>query len=345
MNWSNDWGIPCLLLALPTLLFLRARWHYSQIPVLLPSEPGAPLPDCRVVIPARDEDAVIARAVASFSKDTVIVVDDASTDKTAEVARQAGAGVISAPPPSRGAFGKPNACQAGAQVLESKWILFADADTAYSPGLLTAVVQAAEGSKIDFLSIHVPVYGVLGPYAEALYYSAVSPLARPLAAFRGKCVLVRREPYEFVGGHGSVLRYFTEDAHLAASAQRHRMRFGTVRAGRLAEGHFHRDGIAAGIKRQMFRALDASPMLLLATLLHATAAALWLPCVVSLWWQGFQWWATAALLLPWLWMAGWYRGAALLLAPFSFYAVLPMVWAPVLPLLTGKVPQWKGRIR
>ena len=50
-----------------------------------------------VIIPARNEEAVIARAVRSLPPDTVIVVDDHSEDRTAEAARQAGAGVLPAP--------------------------------------------------------------------------------------------------------------------------------------------------------------------------------------------------------------------------------------------------------
>ena len=40
-----------------------------------------------VVIPARNEEGLIGNAVSSLPPDTVIVVDDFSADKTAEVAR------------------------------------------------------------------------------------------------------------------------------------------------------------------------------------------------------------------------------------------------------------------
>ena len=184
---------------------------------------------------------------------------------------------------------------------------------------------------------------LIGPYAEALFYAAVDPRSRPKAAFRGQCLLVRREPYNFTGGHGSVLRYFTEDVHVAASAERHRMRFGHVRSGKLARARFHVDGVHAGLRRQSFRALDAGPMVLAMTLLTATSAALWLPCALYLWFAGYSPLAFGAVLLPWMWLVGWYRNASLLLAPFMIYATLPTLWLSVFPVLTGKVPEWKGR--
>src|SRR5258708_12962388 len=89
-----------------------------------------------VIIPARNEEKIIARAVKSLPPDSVIVVDDASSDKTAEIARQAGAGVVKAPKISGGMVGKASACAEGARLLSSRWIVFADAHTWYKPAFL-----------------------------------------------------------------------------------------------------------------------------------------------------------------------------------------------------------------
>ena len=64
------------------LLFLRAWFNLRAIPVLQPPQ-GMRAADCMVVIPARDEEDVIGRAVRSLPHDTVIVVDDGSSDATA----------------------------------------------------------------------------------------------------------------------------------------------------------------------------------------------------------------------------------------------------------------------
>src|SRR5258708_30132069 len=122
-----------------------------------------------VVIPARNEQGNIGPAVRSLPTDSVIVVDDLSEDKTADEARQAGAGVLSAPKPAEGAVGKSNACMEGARVLTSRWVLFADADTRFQPGAVNALVGAAEVNKIDFLSVY------LKPEFKTLWESAVAP--------------------------------------------------------------------------------------------------------------------------------------------------------------------------
>jgi len=70
-------------------IFVKSRVSYLRIPKLHAVARDGKPPDCMVVIPARNEEKVIARAVKSFPHDTVIVVDDHSEDGTAEVARQA----------------------------------------------------------------------------------------------------------------------------------------------------------------------------------------------------------------------------------------------------------------
>jgi hypothetical protein len=348
MEISYPWGIPCLLLVIPTWLFVLARLRYTQIPALTPKPATSEHADCMVIIPARNEEKLIASAVSSFPKDSVIVVDDGSTDKTAQHAQASGAGVLPAPPIPGRAFGKPNACQAGASLLQSKWILFADADTSYAPGFLETVTAAAEGSKMDFISVHLPLepsFGaeLAGPYALALYYASVSPRNRPLAAFRGQCILARRAAYEFVGGHKALLGHFADATRLASAAQRHRMRFGTVRAGRLGRARFHQDDVIGGLRREMFRALDAGPAVMFWTLFTATSAALWLPCAIWLWMLDQHALALAVLPLAWLWLAGWYHDWKLIFAPLAIYIMLPILWVISLPVLTGNVPKWKGR--
>jgi cellulose synthase/poly-beta-1,6-N-acetylglucosamine synthase-like glycosyltransferase len=76
---------------------LRARRNFQALPLIPALPAGDPPPDCMVVIPARNEEPRIARAVGSLPHDTVIVVDDHSEDGTAAAARKAGAGVLPAP--------------------------------------------------------------------------------------------------------------------------------------------------------------------------------------------------------------------------------------------------------
>jgi glycosyltransferase involved in cell wall biosynthesis len=302
-----------------------------------------------VVIPARNEAGRIARAVKSFPHDTVIVVDDDSQDQTAAEAREAGAGVLKAPPLPQGAFGKSHACQAAAGALTSRWMLFADADTWYEPEFLNRVVASAESGGLDFLSVQPTlqpesfVENLLAPYAAALFFCAVNPKARPSAAFNGQCILARREAYWFIGGHAVLRKHLADDLHWALRAERHRMRFAVARAGPLGHTRFHPGGIREGLLRNASRLLEAGWLPGAVLMLAALLAALWLPAAAALWIPGERSAAFAVAALPLFWLAGWYRSWRLILAPFAIYAILPMLCRAALAALRGSSIAWKGR--
>ena len=103
------------------IVLVKAQREYLRLPEL-PVTPKADTADVTVIIPARNEEKTIHAAVASFAGQApVIVVDDASSDKTPEVARSAGATVIDAPRIKKGMAGKANACSAGARAAGTNW--------------------------------------------------------------------------------------------------------------------------------------------------------------------------------------------------------------------------------
>ncbi len=329
--------------------FVKSRLNYLAIPKLAARPAGARPPDCMVIVPARNEEANVARVVKSFPHDTVIVVDDHSIDSTAEAARKAGAGVLRAPDLLGNAIGKSSACAAGARVLESRWILFADADTWFDPGFLNAAVACAEASGLSFLSVYLksdlPTLAeqTLVPCAEALYFSGVHPRSNPGAAFNGQCVLARREAYEFVGGHTAVASSRIEDVKIAALAARHRMKFAIART---SMGHvrYHTDGLWRGFERNAFRFVMVSPWMGLTIVLAASIAALWLPALG--WLLLARLWAPALVfaLLPWALLGPWYRNPLrALLAPFGIYGMFFVILNGFLAAITGREVVWKGR--
>src|SRR4051812_21479966 len=107
-----------------------ARMGWAARRFLAP-DPSAPAIDVRVVIPARDEAAVIAACVGAVLPQAteVVVVDDASSDSTGAAAAAAGAAVVrlDGDPPA-GWLGKPRACLAGAAGATTEWLAFVDAD-------------------------------------------------------------------------------------------------------------------------------------------------------------------------------------------------------------------------
>ena len=104
------------LAAVPAILFLRNLPLYTPPP----TAHGQARARCSVLIPARNEEATIAGAVLSVLRTQsadfeVIVLDDGSTDRTAQIvraiARQDGrVRFATAPPLPEGWCGKPHAC-------------------------------------------------------------------------------------------------------------------------------------------------------------------------------------------------------------------------------------------
>jgi glycosyltransferase involved in cell wall biosynthesis len=91
-----------------------------------------------VVIPARDAAAVLPATLAPLAGADVVVVDNASRDDTAGVARAHGARVVAEPRPSRAL-----ARNAGAAATDAPLLAFLDADCVPSPGWLDALLAAS----------------------------------------------------------------------------------------------------------------------------------------------------------------------------------------------------------
>jgi glycosyltransferase involved in cell wall biosynthesis len=107
--------------------------------------PGGTLVD--LVLPALDEAGalpwVLARVPPGYR---AIVVDNGSTDGSADIARAAGALVVDEP---RQGFGA--ACAAGLAASEAPVVAFCDADASLDPGALPAVVAPVVAGEADLV--------------------------------------------------------------------------------------------------------------------------------------------------------------------------------------------------
>ncbi|BEP13596.1 glycosyltransferase [Acidothermaceae bacterium B102] len=106
-------------------------------------------PRVAVVMPALNRETMILRALASISSQTrvpdeIIVVDDASTDRTAAVAREAGATVVVMPERS----GSGPARNAGILATSAKWVAFLDSDDEWEPRHLELLLRQAGSANL-----------------------------------------------------------------------------------------------------------------------------------------------------------------------------------------------------
>lgn len=232
-------------------------------PVLgLSDQPGEPLPvragtlfnqpepdelmELTVIVPARDEEQCLGECLQSLvaqSEDVftlgrdweLIVVDDHSVDRTAEIARGfAGVTVLQAGKLEKGWTGKANAIWTAARTARGRWLLFTDADTVHERGDLRRAIHEAARHKAGMLS-YSPRQTVSGFWQRtlmplvfcelALAYppAKVSDPNERIAAANGQFLLVEREAYRRMGGHPAVAGKVLEDVELAFLAKRRKV--------------------------------------------------------------------------------------------------------------------------
>ena len=354
-SWNVDPSLALAIAGVYALLLIavlvRARRNYLALPELAVRPAQSTPPDCMVIIPARNEAAFIGRAVKSLPADSVIVVDDHSTDATIAEAEKAGAGVLRTPKLSAGVFGKPLACATGAKVINSKWILYADADTWYEPGMIESAVQAAEVNDLSFLSIHLKqeseglIETIVSPYMQAVFFSAIHPHQCPEGVFYGQCMLIRRAAHEFIGGFGNSLTFLCDDVKVALLAQRHRMKFGTARTSTLghARSHIGWGWMWEGIRRNSYRFVLINSQHGFMLLFTALLLALWLPIAILLAAAGWAPLAILIALLPAILLIPWYGPGYAILAPVAVYVTLPVLANAFFGVVTTTHVVWKDR--
>lgn len=234
MSAAVGWAL--LWVFVPAIVFYRLSRsaHLHDEPSSAPSD--APL--VSVICPARNEaahiaDFTLAALRTTYPRCELIIVDDSSTDGTAELARAAGNGdarltVITAPPLADGWFGKQWACHTAMQHASGQVLLFTDADTRHGPELIARTVHAMRRMNSDMLS--VVGQQTLGTFWERVVQPSVftvifSSFGGAEAVNRstdprrkianGQCIFVRRAAYDAIGGHEKVKHFVAEDMMLA----------------------------------------------------------------------------------------------------------------------------------
>jgi glycosyltransferase involved in cell wall biosynthesis len=201
------------------------------------------------IVPARNEEAVIAACVESLAVQNeiaeILVIDDQSSDRTAEIVRSLSTKspkvrllVASELPP--GWVGKNNAVWIGAREAQGEWLLFTDADAVHAPDSASKAVSIAEENDATLVSFS-PEQVMQSWYEKAVIpyvftrlnsrfrFPDVNDPKNTAAAANGQFILIRRDGYEAVGGHASIAGDVLEDVALArrVKAAGYRIWFGS----------------------------------------------------------------------------------------------------------------------
>ena len=222
-------SIACLAAAVGWAYLVLGHGRFWRTGEWLPPRRAEPArwPDVVAVVPARNEAAMLPATLPTLlGQDypgalSVILVDDCSTDGTAEMAAKIG---LEAGRPLRVIAGAPAPGPAGtwagkvwamAQGLaaagEPGYVLFTDADIAWVPGALRDLVTAAVGDDRDLVSqmallrtatrwerVIVPAFVYF--FAQLYPFRRVNRPGSRTAAAAGGCMLVRREALQRAGG-------------------------------------------------------------------------------------------------------------------------------------------------
>lgn len=190
-----------------------------------------------ILIPARNESAVIAQTVQSLisqnhSNFEILILDDNSTDGTATEAIKAANGdsrlqVLSGVALPTGWLGKNWACHQLAQAARGEWLIFTDADVCWKPDALAALMSEIERTQADLLTVwptqQTESWGerlVVPLMSLAILGYLPLPLVHhtrwsSFAAANGQCLAFRRSAYQKIGGHAAVRDRIVEDVAFA----------------------------------------------------------------------------------------------------------------------------------
>lgn len=203
-----------------------------------PNLPGSREERVSIVLPARNEATHIVACVQSLRASNwrnleIIVVNDHSSDDTADLARSAAAGddrvkVIDAPDLPSGWFGKQWACHSGMQYATGSLLLFTDADTRHAADLVPRLVHARASRDAGLMSvagtqemvsfweraIQPAVFAILlARFGGTIEIENAKNAADVIA--NGQCFMMTRAAYDKVGGHFAVRDTVAEDLMMA----------------------------------------------------------------------------------------------------------------------------------
>ena len=248
-----SWVLASLSLAIWIFLIVGRGWFWLARPLLPPDNMQAlsatPTPSVTAVIPARNEEDVLAQTLPTVLNQTyhgdlrVIVVDDRSEYATASVARHAAARsehpdrltVLDGQPLPKRWAGKVWAMNQGVHHARTtgnpEFIWFTDADIAHAPGTLRALVTKAQTDHLDLVSLMaqlrvekrwdrllIPAFVYF--FAKLYPFRSVANPRRRSAGAAGGCILIRTDALEEARGLQAIQSALIDDCALGRLMKR-----------------------------------------------------------------------------------------------------------------------------
>lgn len=330
------------------------------------------------VVPARNEAELIGPVVTSLLNQNVampvILVDDESSDGTADVARRAAEKigkadalmVIQSKPLPAGWTGKLWSMHQGieyARASNPAWLMLTDADVVHGPETLSNLSLIASQGRYDLVSFMVKLHCEMLPEkllipAFVYFFFMLYPPAwirnarRSTAGAAGGCMLVKTETLERSGGLGAICGAVIDDCALAGLLKRHggKSWLGLTDQSQSLRRYETFSQIEQMVSRTAFNQLKHSSLLLLGTIAGMVITYLAPPLLLL---SGSR----AAIFLG----AGAWAAMTITYATTVRYYRLNFAWALTLPLAAlfylgatihsaikywhGSGGEWKGRIQ
>lgn len=338
-------------------------------------------PSVAAVIPARNEADGIGETIRSLLRQTyagpftIILVDDDSSDGTADVARASAAGlnagdrlqIIAGQPLPRGWTGKLWAVKQGVEAAQSAtdppdYILLSDADIVYEPEVVGGLVARAATNKLVLTSLMVKLRcqsfaeRSLIPafifFFQMLYpFPWVNQPSGATAAAAGGCMLVRRDALKAAGGIDAIRNALIDDCSLAKRLKAQGpIWLGLTERARSTRPYPDFEEIRRMVSRSAYAQLRYSPILLAGTVVGMALTYL-APPLLALFADGIA---------RWLGLLAWGLMALAFLPTLRLYGRFPL-WGLALPAIAlcymlftldsalqyarGKGGLWKGRVQ
>jgi hopene-associated glycosyltransferase HpnB len=222
------------------IAFRGGFWRFWHPPVASRESPPRAVV---AVVPARDEAGVIERSIASLLAQElpgslhIVLVDDQSSDRTAELAAATAASlggsdrltICSGKPIPTAWTGKLWALQQGITIASSfrpDYLLLTDADIVHAAGNVGELVALSESDGYDLVSLMVKLNcssfweHLLVPAFVFFFFKLYPPRwvadpSRRTSAAAGGCILIRPSVLEQIGGIASIQNEIIDDCALA----------------------------------------------------------------------------------------------------------------------------------